>query len=185
MTSTKRLVVTCLALGITNVALATSSFATTGDASGGTVLVAPERSLRPGLIPPLRLADVVVNTPQPSPPAAVQPEPVVVPVVAPVPPPPRREVVHHHDDSYMSTIAVNALMGALAGALVGGALYYLEDNRTHVQRIAYWAAGGVLVGAGVGVVQIMVESRTETIAESRLPHDPAPTYRLALLTSSF
>jgi hypothetical protein len=115
----------------------------------------------------------------------VQPEPVVVPVVAPVPPPPRREVVHHHDDSYMSTIAVNALMGALAGALVGGALYYLEDNRTHVQRIAYWAAGGVLVGAGVGVVQIMVESRTETIAESRLPHDPAPTYRLALLTSSF
>ena len=188
MTSTKRLFVTCLALGIANLAFTTKSFATTGDDSGETPLVAPHRSPRPALVPPLRLADVVVNTPQPSPPppaTAVQPEPVVAPVVAPVAPAPRREVVHHHDDSYMSTIAVNALMGALAGALVGGALYYLEDNRTHAQRIAYWAAGGVLVGAGVGVVQIMVESRTETVAQSRLPQDPAPTYRLALLTSSF
>lgn len=140
------------------------------------------------LVPALQLAEVeVVNTPQAAPvvpaaPAPVVAAPAVAPVVAPVQP---REVVHHHDGNYMSTIAWSAVMGALAGGLIGGALYYLEDNQTHATRIGYWAAGGVLVGAGVGVVQIMAESRTETVAMARLPHDPAPTYRLALMTSHF
>ena len=150
------------------------------------LLDASAASASPHLVPALRLAEVeVVNTPQPTPAApVVQPAPVVAPTVAPVVAP-TREVVHHHDDNYMSTIAVSALMGALAGGLVGGALYYLNDNQTHATRIGYWAAGGVLVGAGVGVVQIVSESRTESVAMSRLPHDPAPTYRLALLTSRF
>ena len=85
----------------------------------------------------------------------------------------------------MGTIALNAFFGALAGGLVGGALYYLSDDQHHAQRIAYWAAGGVIVGAGIGIVQVAVENRTESVAMSRLPHDPAPTYRLALLTSRF
>ena len=140
----------------------------------------------------LHLADVeVVNTPpaQPAAPPAAQPAPAVTPVVnAPVveTPPARKEVVHHQEQNYMSTIAVSALMGALAGGLVGGSLYYLSDNQTHPQRIGYWAAGGVLVGAGVGLVQIMVqEGRTETAGLRRLPSDPAPTLRLALLSQQF
>ena len=141
------------------------------------------------LAPPLRLADVeVVNPTPPAAPAAPAPAPVAAPVVAPVvAPPARREVVHHHEGSYMSTIALNALFGALAGGLVGGALYYLEDNQTHAQRIGYWAAGGVLVGAGVGIVQIMVQENdhTETASLSRLPKDPVPTHRLSLLTAHF
>ncbi|HEY4183599.1 MAG TPA: hypothetical protein VGP07_00960 [Polyangia bacterium] len=152
------------------------------------LMSASDASASHQLVPALRLAEVeVVNTPQPTPAApVVQPAPVVAPTVAPVvAPAPAREVIHHHDDNYMSTIAVSALMGALAGGLVGGALYYLNDNQTHASRIGYWAAGGVLVGAGVGVVQIVAESRTESVAMSRLPHDPAPTYRLALLTSHF
>jgi MFS family permease len=147
--------------------------------------VAPDTDVAP-MVPPLRLAEVEVvnsNPPAAAPAAApVAAAPVVAqePVVAP-----RREVVHHHEGSYMGTIALNALFGAVAGGLVGGALYYLSDDQTHAQRIAYWAAGGVLVGAGIGVVQIMADSRTESVAMSRLPHDPAPTYRLALLTTRF
>jgi MFS family permease len=147
--------------------------------------VAPDADIAP-MVPPLRLAEVEVvnsNPPAAAPAAApVAAAPVVAqePVVAP-----RHEVVHHHEGSYMGTIALNALFGAVAGGLVGGALYYLSDDQTHAQRIAYWAAGGVLVGAGIGVVQIMADSRTESVAMSKLPHDPAPTYRLALLTTRF
>jgi hypothetical protein len=159
--------------------------------TGGLRLTAPQMRVAPDsdvapMVPPLRLAEVEVvnsNPPAAAPAAApVAAAPVVAqaPVVAP-----SHEVVHHHEGSYMGTIALNALFGALAGGLVGGAIYYLSDNQTHPQRIAYWAAGGVLVGAGVGVVQIMADSRTESVAMSKLPHDPAPTYRLALLTSHF
>ena len=155
--------------------------------TGGLRLTAPQMRVAPDsdvapMVPPLRLAEVEVVNSNPPAAAPVAAAPVVAqaPVVAP-----SHEVVHHHEGSYMGTIALNALFGALAGGLVGGAIYYLSDNQTHPQRIAYWAAGGVLVGAGVGVVQIMADSRTESVAMSKLPHDPAPTYRLALLTSHF
>jgi hypothetical protein len=87
----------------------------------------------------------------------------------------------------MATVAVSAIMGAVAGALVGGAIYYLRDNQTHPQRIGYWAAGGVLVGTGVGLVNVMVEENRadQAVASSHLPTDPAPTYRLALLNGRF
>jgi len=174
--------------------LSTAAFAhASADArSGGLRLTTPQMRVAPAaeapMVPPLQLAEVeVVNSNPPSQPAAAAavpaaPAPVVAaaPVVAP-----QREVVHHHEGSYMGTIALNSLFGALAGGLVGGALYYLSDNQTHAQRIAYWAAGGVLVGAGVGVIQIMADNRTESVAMSRLPHDPAPTYRLALLNTRF
>ena len=132
---------------------------------------------------PLRLADITAADP---PPQAVQPAPQPLQPVGGQSPR-RVEVVHHHEDSYMSTIAGNAFMGGLAGALIGGAIYYLHDNQTNPRRIIYWAAGGVLVGAGVGVIQVVVqESRTENIsAQSHLPVDPAPTFRLALLTRHF
>lgn len=137
------------------------------------------------LVPPLRLAEVNVVNSNPPPPAApvAAPAPVVSPAPAAVPV--QHEVVQHQGGSYMGTIALNALCGAVAGGLVGGALYFLNDDQHHAERVAYWAAGGVLVGAGVGVVQVMMDNRTESVALSKLPTDPAPTHRLALLTMHY
>jgi hypothetical protein len=148
-----------------------------------------------GAFAPAARADVVVNgAPQPAAPAPTPPPapaPVVVaPQVQPVAPvemPARRTtVVEHETHNYMGTILVSALAGGLAGLLVGGSIYYLADNQAHAARIGYWAAGGVLVGAGVGLTQVIVqESRAERATASRLPTDPAPTLRLALFTSRF
>jgi len=193
--STKRVVLSVLAATFV-CGLSVPAFAHSGDEGQASGLrlttprmhVAADTGVAP-MVPPLRLAEVeVVNSnPAPAAPAAapVAAAPVAAAPVVAEPVAPRHEVVHHHEGSYMGTIALNALFGALAGGLVGGAIYYLSDNQTHAQRIAYWAAGGVLVGAGVGVVQIMADSRTESVAMSKLPHDPAPTYRLALLTTRF
>lgn len=87
--------------------------------------------------------------------------------------------------NYMSTIFVSALMGGLAGGLIGGAIYYLGDQ-DNARNIAYWAAGGVLVGTGVGLTQVMIqESRVSAATASRFPSDPAPTLRLALVNLKF
>jgi hypothetical protein len=123
-----------------------------------------------------------VTSPQAAPPQAVQPVETV-----PVDTTPRRTTVVHEEPNhnYMSTIAISALMGGVAGALVGGAIYYLDDQN-HPQNIAYWAAGGVLVGTGVGLVQIMAqESRVNNATAMHLPNDPVPTYRLALARLTF
>ena len=138
---------------------------------------------------PLLLADVVVNGQQPAP--APAPAPVVVqPQEAPAPvvetPARHTTVIEHEPHNYMSTIALSAFMGGVAGVLVGGAIYYLADNRQHSTRILYWGAGGVLVGTAVGVVQVASEeSRLDRAAALHLPTDPAPTYRLALYHLSF
>lgn len=135
------------------------------------------------LVEPLRLADVVVN---PTPPA---PAPVSAPAPTYVQAPPSHStayVEHGEHRSYMSTIALNALMGGLAGFLVGGSIYFLADDHNHARRIAYWAAGGVLVGTTVGVVEVATEeSRADRAVASHLPVDPAPTVRLALFSQSF
>jgi hypothetical protein len=138
------------------------------------------------------LADSVVVTPQSQ---SAPPAPAAVPVAAaPVAAAPVVEEPAHrttavvHEDTphnYMSTIAVSAIMGAVLGALVGGAIYYL-GSQDHAARIGYWAAGGVLVGTAVGLTQVVVqENRADAAVASRLPTDPAPTYRLALLNLSF
>jgi hypothetical protein len=184
MTATIRTAIPILSLVCASL-VSTSAFAKTNAAPRLTF----DQPLR------LHLAEVeVVNT---APPAAApaapaaQPAaaaPAVTPVVnAPVVETPKREVGRHHDSNYMGTIAVSALMGALAGGLIGGSLYFLADDQTHVQRIGYWAAGGVLVGAGVGLVQIATqEGQPESTAfRSKLPSDPAPTFRLALLSHQF
>ena len=190
--STKRVFLSVLA-GTFACALSVPALAHSGaeGRAGGLRLTTPQMRIAPDteaapMVPPLRLAEVEVVNSNPPTPAAPAAAPVAAAPVAAAPVvEPRHEVVHHHEGSYMGTIALNALFGAIAGGLVGGAIYYLSDNQTHAQRIAYWAAGGVLVGAGVGVVQIMADSRTESVAMSKLPHDPAPTYRLALLTTRF
>jgi hypothetical protein len=143
------------------------------------------------------LADNVVVTPQgtsapaPAPaPAQVNVQPVqpVQPVQeAPVVVPPQHTVVT--DDkphNYVATVFVSALLGGLGGALIGGAIYYLDTPRQHPYNIGYWAAGGVLVGTGVGIVNVAVdESRADRAVSTRLPTDPVPTFRVALLNRSF
>jgi hypothetical protein len=136
--------------------------------------------------------DVNVN-PAPPPPATgstvvvpVEQQPQQAPVAAPQPRTQKvvNEDVEHHN--YMGTVALSALMGGVAGALVGGAIYYLGDQ-TNARNIAFWAAGGVLVGTGVGVVQVAVEeNRANTAVSSRGgTADPVPTYRLALMRLNF
>jgi hypothetical protein len=141
-----------------------------------------------------RAGDVEVVNPTPAQPAQTTtvvptaPAPVQPVATEPQAPPVHKDV--HADVSpphnAMATIAVSALMGGLAGLLVGGAIYYLNDNQEHATRIGYWAAGGVLVGAGVGVVQVIAdESRASAAVSSIWSPDPAPTYRVALLTRHF
>jgi hypothetical protein len=154
-------------------------------------------TLRPSTV---LLADNVVVTPGGSNAPAQQPAAQTNVQTAPAPaaaPPAAAPATDTHvnktvhtdvqsNHSYMGTLAVSALMGGLVGVLVGGSIYFLGD-RHNAENIGYWAAGGVLLGTGVGVVQIMVqESRaSQATALNKLPSDPAPTFRLALFRTSF
>ena len=143
-----------------------------------------------------RAGDVeIVNpsTAQAAPAPAVVPVQTVQPVQEQAPvmaPQPRTQRIVHEDvqapHNVMTTITVSALMGGIAGLLVGGAIYYLADNQNHAARIGIWAAGGVLVGTGVGIVQVAAdESRASAAVSQNWKSDPAPTYRLALFRTSF
>jgi len=172
-----------MSLAVAGLLVPASASANIGDKVSDTSKVgAPER------VQPLMLADVVVNgNPAPAPAPAA---PVVVPqqAVQPVVEAPTHQttVVEHESHNYMSTIALSAVMGGVAGVLVGGAIYFLSDNQTHGRRIVYWGAGGVLVGTAVGFTQIAVEeSRLDRSTATNLPTDPATTYRLALYQAHF
>lgn len=140
------------------------------------------------------LADNVVVTPSgttapapaptPTPSQSVNVQPVEQ---APVAMPPHKTVVtEDKPHNYMSTIAVSAIMGAVVGALIGGAIYVLDTPREHPERVGYWAAGGVIVGTGVGLINVMAdENRSERAVSTRLPSDPVPTYRVSLLQTRF
>ncbi len=142
------------------------------------------------------LADNVVVTPSsqaapapapaPQPNTSVQVQPVQPVQAAPAYAPTQRTVVtEERPHSYMGTIAVSALLGAVAGVLIGGSIYLL-DNQQHPYNIAYWAAGGVLVGTSVGIINVLAdESRAERAVGTRFERDPAPTYRLSLLKTTF
>lgn len=139
------------------------------------VIVGQPASPAPVATAPSSPAPVVV---QPAQPVAAQP--VVVDDPA------HRTVVHTDvtpTHSYMGTIFGSAFMGGAAGALIGGAIYFL-GNQTHPYNIAYWAAGGVLVGTGVGIAQIMVQESRVSQATA-MTADPAPTLRLALYQTRF
>jgi len=142
------------------------------------------------------LADNVVVTPSsqaapapapaPQPNTSVQVQPVQPVQAAPTYAPTQRTVItEDKPHNYMATIAVSALLGAVAGVLIGGSIYFL-DNQEHPYNIAYWAAGGVLVGTGVGIINVVTdESRAERAVGTRFERDPAPTYRLSLLKTTF
>jgi hypothetical protein len=172
-------------LAISVVAVALSSSAAFAKVDTGSSVVTP-------LPKAISLADNVVVTPnQPAPAPAPQPEvqvqPVQVQPVAPVQAPPQRTyVTEDHPHNIVATITVSALLGAVAGALIGGAIYYLDTPRDNPQNIGYWAAGGVLVGTGIGVINVIVdENRADRAAGAQLQKDPVPTYRLSLLRTSF
>jgi len=149
-------------------------------------------------VQPLTVADNVVVTPgtqaAPAAPATAPtvvvpqqaPAPAAAPVAAPVQPAHTSNTqVVEHEHSYVGTIFISALLGGAAGALIGGALWYLNDDQTHAARIGYWAAGGVLVGTGIGVAQLVVQEGRHERAVASLPTDPAPTFRLALYQAQF
>ncbi len=144
---------------------------------------ATEKSFPPVRSLPAIVADSVVVNPSGT---TAAPAPVVAAPQVVEGSPRRTTVLHEEEHNYMSTIAVNTFMGGLAGVLIGGAIYYL-GSRNHAYRIGYWAAGGVLVGAAVGVTQVLVqESRAEAaVAATRSLQDPAMTFRVALFHRSF
>ena len=154
-----------------------------------------------GVVTPLpkaiTLADNVVVTPQstPAPAPAPSQNTTVVPAQPAPPsqnvnvepaPAPARHTVHtqHEPKPYMSTIVWSAFLGGLGGALIGGAVYFLDDQE-HPARIGMWAAGGVLVGTGIGIVNVATDESRAERAVARLPRDPVPTYRVSLLQGRF
>jgi hypothetical protein len=112
------------------------------------------------------------TTPPPPPapvvvPAQPAPQPVVIePTPAPAPVKQKQVITDTHSHNYMATIAESVFFGALAGALVGTAVYVV-DHETHPRNIAFWGAGGAIVGGTIGLVQIAVEEgRTERAVSS-------------------
>ena len=175
-------------LGISVLAVALTSSAAFAKTDAGSRPVSP-------LPKAGALADNVVVTPtgQTAPAPApgptsvnVQPAPQPVEAVPAVAPTQRTVVTEDKPHNYMATITVSALMGAVAGVLIGGAIYYIDTPREHPERIGYWAAGGVLVGTGIGIINVVTdESRAERAVSQHLPTDPVPTYRVSLLQTHF
>jgi hypothetical protein len=74
-----------------------------------------------------------------------------------------------HSENFMGTIAKNTFFGAVAGALVGGAIYFIDRDDIRPVTVAYWASGGALVGAAVGIVEVsMREDRNERAVSKAL-----------------
>jgi len=172
-------------LGVSVVAVALTSSTAFAKAEAGSSAVSP-------LPKATVVADNVVvtpgQTPAPAPqPAQVNVQPVQPVEAAPVVAPPHRTVVtEDRPHNYVATVFVSALLGGLGGALIGSAIYYLDTPRDNPQNIGYWAAGGVLVGTGIGIINVAVdESRAERAVATHLPKDPVPTYRVSLLQTRF
>jgi hypothetical protein len=175
-------------ISILAVALSGSAAFAKVDAASGAVSPLPKATT---------LADNVVVSPnnppaqapaQPAPTVNVAPAQPVQPVqAAPAVAPTQRSVItEDKPHNYMATVALSAFMGAVAGALIGGAIYMLDTPRDHAERVGYWAAGGVLVGTGIGIINVVAdENRAERAVSSRLPQDPVPTYRVSLLQTHF
>jgi hypothetical protein len=89
------------------------------------------------------------------------------------------DVEHHVEtqepENWAGTIAVSALAGGLVGALVGTSIYLLDRPDSPAINISYWTAGGVLLGVGVGVIQVAVqEKRVEEAVSQRVLDDSEP-----------
>lgn len=124
---------------------------------------------------------VVVPSQQPAP---AQPAPVVQPVqpVQPVDVSPRKTVtVEDHPTNFMATIAASTFFGVLTGALVGAAVYYLDEPRRDPQHIYYWGAGGAIVGLGIGLINVAAnQERSERAVSDLTDKHRAPSGPRAL-----
>ena len=79
-------------------------------------------------------------------------------------------IEHSYDPTttnYMLTITRSAFLGALLGAMIGASFYLISQFEISPWTIAYFTAGGVFVGATVGLVEISVR-------ESRINRDRQP-----------
>ena len=104
----------------------------------------------------------VQTVPAAAPPVAVQVAPAQAMPVQQGPTKQTNVISETHSENYMATIAKSVFYGAVAGALVGSAVYFIDRDDVRPVTIAYWGAGGALVGAAAGAVQIAVtESRNE------------------------
>ncbi|MFU8802262.1 MAG: hypothetical protein ACNA8W_00495 [Bradymonadaceae bacterium] len=93
----------------------------------------------------------------------------------------RREVreevrVREGTGNYMLVVTRSAFLGGVLGALVGGAGYLISGREWSLWNIAYFGAGGVLVGATVGLVEVMMrEARRPATASLEWMEREMPT----------
>lgn len=88
--------------------------------------------------------------------------------------------------NYVKTIFLSALSGALLATMVGAAVYLLDSGDNDWGNLTYWAAGGVLAGAGVGLIQLAVqENRASRAISMPRPALEPQTYKVALLRLRF
>jgi hypothetical protein len=115
-----------------------------------------------------QVAQVVVPAPSP---------PVVVPVqpapAQPVETAPRKTVVvEDKPQNFMATIAMSTIFGVVTGALLGAAVYYLDEPRRDPHHIYYWGAGGAVVGMGIGLINVAANQDRSERAVSELRRKP-------------
>jgi hypothetical protein len=95
-------------------------------------------------------------------------------------------VTESNTGNYVATVAGSALAGGLVGALIGGAVFWMDDEDQDWTDLGYWAAGGVLLGAGAGVVQVVVqESRASKAVSERRLRSPGRGFRVAIAEGRF
>jgi hypothetical protein len=111
---------------------------------------------------------VVPAQPAPAPAPAAQPAPVQV-APQPVEVAPHKTVVTEpKPQNFMATVATSTFFGVLTGALVGAAVYFLDEPRRDPQHIYYWGAGGALVGLGIGLINVAANEEHHERAVSDL-----------------
>jgi hypothetical protein len=95
-------------------------------------------------------------------------------------------VTESNTGNYVATVAGSALAGGLVGVLIGAAVFWIDGDDQDWTDLGYWAAGGVLLGAGAGVVQVVVqESRANEAVSERRWRQPGRGLRLALVQRRF
>jgi hypothetical protein len=149
---------------ISKVALAAMVAATVSASNAWAQSVTTEKQTVNAPAPPA----TTVQTTTPVAAAPAQPVAQAVPVqTSPVSSSNKTVVAETHHENYMLTVAKSVFFGAVAGALVGSAIYFIGGREAKPVSIGYWTAGGALVGVAAGLVEVAVnESRTEQAVSS-------------------
>jgi hypothetical protein len=96
-------------------------------------------------------------------------------------------VIHSSNGpTFMGTVARNTFAGALAGFLVGGAIWLLDTPRHDAQNVGYWTAGGALVGAALGVVQLLADENPRArLGDRYAAAGPSPAFIVPALSLKY